>query len=164
MSLNPSLLDVRFCPRCAATAQVDYPRSLQCGACGYAAFYNPKPVACAIAREPDGRIWLARRGHDPGRGRWSMPGGFVDLGESVQDAARRELREELCVDATIGELLGVYSRAEDRIILIVHAATLHGEPRPTDEAPEVRAFAPAELPWEELGFWSDERALRALLG
>ena len=163
MSLNPSLQDVGFCPRCAAPATVDYPRSLRCSSCGYAAFYNPKPVACAIAREPDGRVWLARRGHEPGRGRWSMPGGFVDLGESVEDAARRELREELRVEATIGELLGVYSRAEDRIVLIVFAATLHGVPRPTDEAPEVRAFAPGELPWDELGFWSDERALRELL-
>ena len=164
VSLNPALDDVRFCPRCAAPARVDHPRSLQCPACGYAAFYNPKPVACALAREPDGRIWLARRGHEPGRGRWSMPGGFVDLGERVEDALARELREELCVDASIGALHGVYSRAEDRIVLIVFAATLHGVPRPTDEAPEVRAFAPGEIPWDELGFWSDERALRELLG
>lgn len=163
MSLNPALDDVRFCPRCAAPASVDHPRSLQCRACGYAAFYNPKPVASALAREPDGRIWLARRGFDPGRGRWSMPGGFVDLGERVEEALVRELREELCVDASIGALHGVYSRAEDRIVLIVFAATLHGDPQTTDEALEVRAFAPDELPWDELGFWSDEQALRDLL-
>src|SRR6476659_10901508 len=110
VTVNPSLQDVGFCPRCAAPATVDYPRSLRCPSCGYAAFYNPKPVACAIAREPDGRIWLARRGHEPGRGRWSMPGGFVDLGESVEGAIARELGEELCVEADIGALLGVYSR------------------------------------------------------
>ncbi|MEA2172393.1 MAG: hypothetical protein QOF76_5693, partial [Solirubrobacteraceae bacterium] len=48
MSLNPALEDARFCPRCGATAQVDFPRSVRCAACGYVAFYNPKPVAGAI--------------------------------------------------------------------------------------------------------------------
>jgi ADP-ribose pyrophosphatase YjhB (NUDIX family) len=162
--LNPALEDLHHCPRCSAPPTIDHPRSLRCSACGYAAFYNPKPVACVIAREPDGHVWLARRGHEPGLGRWSMPGGFVDLGERVEDAARREVREELQVDAEIGALIGVYSSPDDRIVLIVYAATLHGEPTPTDEAPEVRAFAPGEIPWDELGFWSDAAALRTVLG
>src|SRR4051812_22721090 len=98
VSLNPALEDAGYCPRCGAgSAEVEFPRSLRCGRCGYAVFFNPKPVGCAIAREPDGRVWLARRGFEPGRGRWSMPGGFVDLGESVQGAILRELDEELGV-------------------------------------------------------------------
>jgi NADH pyrophosphatase NudC (nudix superfamily) len=88
-SINPALEGVRFCPRCGHTPRIDFPRSLQCDNCGYAAFYNPKPVAGAIPREPDGRIWLLRRGFDPGAGLWTFPGGFVDLGESVEHAARR---------------------------------------------------------------------------
>lgn len=163
--LNPALAQARFCPHCAAPEpRIDFPRSIICERCGYAAFYNPKPVACALAREPDGSIWLARRGFDPGRGRWSMPGGFVDLGESVEDALRRELREELAVEATVGAVVGVYSRAEDRVVVIAFEARLHGAPSSTDEAPEVLAFAPDELPWDELGFWSDAAALRAVLG
>jgi ADP-ribose pyrophosphatase YjhB (NUDIX family) len=163
-SLNPALEGLRFCPRCGAAPEIDFPRSLRCPSCGYAAFYNPKPVAGAIPREPDGRVWLLRRGFDPAAGRWTFPGGFVDLGESVEDAARREAREELEVDVELTGLVGVYSRAEDRVLLVVFDATLTGEPRPTDEAPEVRAFAPGELPWDELAFWSTEQALRDLLG
>ena len=83
MSLNPALEDASFCPRCAAPATVSLPRSLHCETCGYAAFFNPKPVGCALARDGEGRVWLARRGHDPGRWRWSMPGGFVELGETI---------------------------------------------------------------------------------
>jgi ADP-ribose pyrophosphatase YjhB (NUDIX family) len=162
-SLNPALEDVRHCPRCGAPAEVRFPRSIHCAGCGYAAFYNPKPVACVIARDGDGRVILARRGYDPGAGRWSMPGGFVDLGESVEDAARRELREELALEAELDGLVGVYSRGEDRIVLIVYAARALGDPRPSEEAPEVRAFAPDEIPWDELAFWSDERALRDAL-
>ena len=162
-SLNPALEDVRFCPRCGTEAQIDFPRSIRCGTCGYGAFYNPKPVACAIPREPDGRLWLLRRGFDPSAGLWTFPGGFVDLGESVEQAARREAREELEIDVELTGLVGVYSRPEDRVLLIVFDALARGEPRPTPEAPEVRAFAPAEVPWGELAFWSTERALRDAL-
>jgi 8-oxo-dGTP diphosphatase len=163
-SLNPSLEDVRHCPRCGSAAvEVRFPRSIHCATCGYAAFYNPKPVACAIVRDAQDRVVLARRGFEPGAGRWSMPGGFVDLGESVEDAVRRELREELALEVELEGLVGVYSRAEDRIVLIVHAARALGVPQPSEEAPEVRAFAADAIPWDELAFWSDERALRDLL-
>jgi ADP-ribose pyrophosphatase YjhB (NUDIX family) len=163
VSLNPALEDVGFCPRCGAAVMVRFPRSLHCEHCGYAAFYNPKPVGCAIAREPDGRLWLARRGFEPGKGRWSMPGGFVDLGETVEAAIVRELEEELCVSARIGRLVGVYSRAEERVVVIVFQAELMGPPRATDEAPEVSAFAPDAIPWDTLAFWTDSAALHDLL-
>ena len=160
MSLNPALEDVAFCPRCGAPATVQFPRSMRCTRCEYVAFYNPKPVGCAIARDDDGRVWLARRGHDPGRGLWSMPGGFVDLGESVEEAIVREVREELDVHATLGALVGVYSHADDRVVVIVYEARIDGTPRPTDEAPEVGAFACDEIPWDELAFANDRAALR----
>ena len=159
-SLNPALEDVRFCPRCSASAEVHFPRQLACAACGYRAFYNPKPVACAIPRDRDGRVWLLRRAFDPGAGLWTFPGGFVDLGESVEDAALRETREELDIDVELGALVGVYSRAEDRIVLVVFGATATATPRTTQEATEVAAFAPHEIPWGELAFWSTEQALR----
>jgi len=163
-SLNPALEEARFCPRCASSAEVSFPRSIRCPACGYRAYFNPKPVACAIPRAPDGSLWLLQRAFDPGRGLWTFPGGFVDLGESVEDAARREVREELEIDVELGELVGVYSREDDRIVLIVFEAVALGEARTTEEATEVRAFAPEDIPWGELAFWSTERALRDLVG
>ncbi len=162
-ALNPQLAEARFCPRCAAPATVEFPRRLVCEACDYRQYSNPKPVACVVPREPDGRIWLLRRGFDPGAGRWTFPGGFVDLGESVEDAARREVREELATDAELDGLLGVYSRADERIVLVVFTGRLVREPRTTPEAVELRTFAPAALPWEEFAFWSTGVALRDLL-
>ena len=112
----------------------------------------------------DGRVLLLRRGIEPSRGKWTFPGGFVDLGETVESAILRELAEELCVEAAIGALVGVYSRADDRVVVIVFEASIAGTPRATDEAPEVAAFTAADVPWDELAFPSDRAALAAVLG
>ena len=162
-NLNPALAEARFCPRCGAPdLAIAFPRSLHCAACGHRAFYNPKPVASTILRDPDDpdQIWLLRRGFDPGAGRWTFPGGFVDLGESVEEAAHREALEEVGVDITINKLLGVYSRPHDRIVLIVFDAIAHATPSTSPEATEVRAFTAQTLPWDELAFWSTTAALR----
>jgi ADP-ribose pyrophosphatase YjhB (NUDIX family) len=162
-SLNPSLENVRFCPRCGNEATVAYPRSLTCQNCGYGAFYNPKPVACAITTTAQDEVILLRRGFEPQRGQWSMPGGFVDLGESVEDAAIRETKEEINLDIVLTQLVGVYSRSTDRIVVVVYAARTEGTPTRTEEALEVEAFRPTTIPWDQLAFWSDGRALRDYL-
>jgi ADP-ribose pyrophosphatase YjhB (NUDIX family) len=159
-SLNPALAEARFCPRCGRPAEVTFPRRIVCPHCGYSAYFNPKPVAGAIPVDDDGNVILLRRGFDPGQGLWTFPGGFVDLGESVEDAARRETDEELGLAVVLGPLVGVYSRPEDRVVLIVYRARTSGRPRTTAEAVEVRSFAPEAIPWAELAFWSTELALR----
>jgi ADP-ribose pyrophosphatase YjhB (NUDIX family) len=163
-SINPALAEARFCPRCGQLADITFPRSIVCPHCGYAAYFNPKPVAGAIPVDDEDHVILLRRGFEPGRGRWTFPGGFVDLGESVVDAAHRETDEELGIAIELGSLVGVYSRADDRVVLIVFLARALGRPRTTPEAIEVRSFAQAELPWDELAFWSTEQALRDAFG
>jgi ADP-ribose pyrophosphatase YjhB (NUDIX family) len=161
--LNPALAQARYCPRCAQPAEIAYPRSLSCPHCGYGAYYNPKPVAAAIPVTPQGEIILLKRAFDPGKDLWTFPGGFVDLGESVEEAAKREVQEELEIDVELGGVLNVYSRPQDRVVLIVFTATTTGQPRPTEEATEVRAYPPEALPWDELAFWSTQQALQEFL-
>ena len=162
-ALNPALQEAKYCPRCGEPADVAYPRSISCPHCGYGAYYNPKPVAAAIPVTADNKIVLLRRGFDPGKGLWTFPGGFVDLGETVEEAARREAQEEICADIELDRLVGVYSRDSERIMLIVFASTIAETPQTTDEALEVQAFAPDEIPWEELAFWSTTNALKDFL-
>jgi ADP-ribose pyrophosphatase YjhB (NUDIX family) len=161
--LNPALQDARFCPRCGQPAEVAYPRSISCPHCGYGAYYNPKPVAAAIPVTADQRVVLLRRGFDPGKDLWTFPGGFVDLGETVEQAAQRETREEIQADVELTDLVGVYSRETERIVLIVFSASIQDEPQTTAEALQVQAFAPDEIPWEELAFWSTTNALKDFL-
>jgi ADP-ribose pyrophosphatase YjhB (NUDIX family) len=163
MSLNPALEQARYCPRCGQVATITYPRSITCRHCGYGAYYNPKPVAAAIPVTANGHIILLRRAFDPGKGLWTFPGGFVDLGETVQQAAHRETREELDIAIELGPLVGVYSRAEERTVLIVYAARTSEPPSTTDEAVEVRGFGRDNIPWDELAFWSTRDALRDFL-
>jgi ADP-ribose pyrophosphatase YjhB (NUDIX family) len=163
VTLNPALQDAKYCPRCGEAAEVAYPRSITCPHCGYGAYYNPKPVAAAIPVTADEHIVLLRRGFDPGKDLWTFPGGFVDLGETVEEAAQRETREEIRADVELTDLVGVYSRATERIVLIVFAASIQVEPQTTAEALQVRAFAPDEIPWEELAFWSTTNALKDFL-
>jgi ADP-ribose pyrophosphatase YjhB (NUDIX family) len=163
MSLNPALREARFCPRCAQPAEIAYPRSINCPHCGYGAYYNPKPVAAAIPVTAAGEIVLLRRAFEPGKDQWTFPGGFVDLGESVEDAAHREVREELDIAIELGALVGVYSRAEDRVVLIVYAARTKDRPRTTEEASEVGTFESDDIPWDGLAFWSTRDALQDFL-
>ena len=116
-----------------------------------------------IPRTADGRLVLLRRTLDPGKGLWTFPGGHVDLGESVEDAARREAMEEVHIAVELEHLVGVYSRADTQIVLIVYAATTQDEPRTSEEADEVAVVDPAAIPWGELAFWSTELALRDYL-
>ena len=109
-SLNPALAEARFCPRCGRSAEVSFPQRIVCPHCGYIAYFNPKPVAGVIPFDDTGRVILLRRGFEPGQGRWTFSGGFVDLGESVPDAAHRETEEELRMGIELGRLVGVYSR------------------------------------------------------
>jgi 8-oxo-dGTP diphosphatase len=113
---------------------------------------------------PADEIILLRRAFDPGKGLWTFPGGFVDLGESVEQAAHRETREELAITIELGSLVGVYSSPDSRIVLIVFAARTTESPRTTDEATEVRAFEREDIPWDELAFDTTRAALTAYLG
>jgi ADP-ribose pyrophosphatase YjhB (NUDIX family) len=109
----------------------------------------------------DGRVYLARRAIEPGLGRWTYPGGFLEVGESAQEGARREAEEETELRIEVGRLIGVYSRPHVGIVTVVFAAdVVGGRPEPAAETTEVGGFGPDEIPWDELAFTTVESALR----
>ena len=122
-------------------------------------YLNPKVAAGAVV-EHRGGIVLLRREIDPRAGFWVHPGGFVDRGETLEEAARRETREEVGLEVEIGRLLGAFSFADSEVVVVTFAAhVISGEPMVGDESLEVRAFAPHEIPWDELAFPSTRLAL-----
>jgi ADP-ribose pyrophosphatase YjhB (NUDIX family) len=154
----------RFCPACGRpvdirTLEADHAPRLVCPE-GHVTWRNPRVVVGALPVSGE-RIYLARRAIDPARDRWTYPGGFLEVGESAQEGARRETEEETELLVEIRRLIGVYSRPHVGIVTVVfEAAVVGGRPEPAAETSEVRAFGVDEIPWEELAFSTVESALR----
>jgi ADP-ribose pyrophosphatase YjhB (NUDIX family) len=158
----------RHCPRCGGTLADrvvlahDPPRPV-CVACGFVFYVDPKVAVGVICRVDEG-IVLLRRGIEPGYGRWVFPGGYVDRGETLEAAARREVLEEVHLDVRITTLVNVYSYPGRPVIVVVYAGEVTGGTlRGGDEALEVGVFPPAAIPWDDLAFRSTSEALRAFL-
>ncbi|MBN2687661.1 MAG: NUDIX hydrolase [Deltaproteobacteria bacterium] len=154
----------RFCPRCGGALEsrlmkAGEPERLVCSRCRFIVYLDPKVVAGTII-ESDGGIVMLRRAIAPGYGMWTIPGGFVDAGESVPDAAIRETREEVNLVVEITSLIGVYSyTAVEAVIIVYEASAVGGEIWASDETLEVRLFSPDDLPWKEIAFSSTRDAL-----
>ncbi len=154
----------RFCPRCGARLESrklkpNEPDRLVCGKCSFVFYLDPKVVAGAIFTI-ENKVVLLRRGIEPAMGKWVFPGGYVDRGESVRDAAVRETKEESDMDVRLGSLVGVYSYPRARDVIVVYSAeVVGGELKPLDESTEAKSFSTSELPWEQLAFPSTREAL-----
>ena len=141
----------RFCPRCRNELRGDGLR-LECPACGFVAYASSKATAGAVVEDGD-RVLLVRRAKEPFKGRWDIPGGFLEEGEHPLDGLRRELREETGLEVEPLEFLGAWmdryggdSTAEATLNLYWTARATGGEPAPADDVDDLRWFERDALP------------------
>jgi 8-oxo-dGTP diphosphatase len=119
-----------------------------CSECRTIHYADPK-VAVGVAVFRDDALLLVRRTMDPGRGRWALPGGFVDAGEDPRAAAAREAKEEAGVTVEVGDVVDVYANPPEDggALFVLYGATwVEGEPQPGDDADATRFFHRDELP------------------
>ena len=150
----------RYCPSCAGALRPvemeGYERPV-CGGCGFVYYLDPK-VAVAVIVPRDGGIVLGRRAIDPGRGAWSFPSGYVNRGEVLEEAAIREVEEEIGLVVAIEGLVGLYSSAGETVVLAVYAArAVAGELEAGPEMSELGVFPPEQLP--PMAFSHDRRII-----
>lgn len=149
---------LNHCTNCGAALEFgpvpgeERPR-LACPRCGHIAYVNPRLVVTTIPVTDSGEVVLIRRGFEPGLGSWAQPGGFLEVDETVTEAAQRETVEETGLEVEPGEIIGLYSRLEAAVVVIaLEARVVGGQSTVTREALEVRAFRPREIPWEAIAF------------
>ncbi len=133
---------------------------LVCRDCGFIAYENPKVVVGAVVSRGD-RILLCRRAIEPRKGLWTLPAGYLELGESADEGARREAWEEARAEIEIDQLLAVYAiRRISQIQLIYRARLVSDAIAAGPESEEVGLFDWEEIPWQEIAFPSVHWALR----
>lgn len=154
-----------FCPKCGSKLEArrlkeSEPERLVCSSCSFIFYLDPRVAACVIFLM-DGKIVLLKRAIEPQKGKWVFPGGYVDRGESVPDAAVRETLEEVNLRVSLIGILDVYSFPGQDVVVVVYAGdVIGGNLEARDECLEVAAFFPEAIPWEELAFDSTRAALR----
>jgi ADP-ribose pyrophosphatase YjhB (NUDIX family) len=156
--------NTRFCPRCGTPLE---PRNDHgsvrptCPSCGFIHYRNPVPAAGVILVDGGG-VLLVKRRFDPRAGAWCLPAGFMEAGETPEQTAVREVREETGLDVALTGLFGVYAGFDDprvRAVLILYTADhVSGEVTPGDDAIEARYFPLSRLP-RSIAFAAHRQAL-----
>ncbi len=163
----------RYCPRCATELELrpsagPDPDRLTCPNCGFVHYENPTPTVQAWI-DRDGSYLALRRDEEPLKGKWNMPGGFVEVGERGEEAIIREVREETGLEVEVIELIGIfdstYGSGEDAkpIFDVAFHCRITGETDELDvseESSEARWFPLAEFP--EPAFAGEQKALARL--
>src|SRR5262249_39935259 len=159
---------MKFCNQCGGPVRLlvpagdNLPRHV-CDACGAIHYENPRLVVGCVP-EHEGRILLCRRAIEPRRGYWTVPAGFMENGETLQEAAAREAREEALAEGTGGSLLAIVPVLHaEQVHVFFRAALPSGHYAAGVESLEVALVAPDDIPWADIAFASTDYALRRYL-
>ena len=158
-------MEFKYCPHCR-TEMVNrqaFGRVRRvCPACGFIQFIDPK-VGASVLAERDGQVVLVKRKIDPAKGSWCLPGGFMEVDETPQQAAHRECYEETGLEVEIIGLVGVYYYEDYRgsgVSIIYRGHVVGGTLQPGDDVTAADFFGPDALP-ENIVFQSNLQTLAA---
>ena len=159
---------IRFCNQCGAETHYQIPEGdhrprAVCSACQTIFYQNPNMISGTLPLYK-GRIMLCKRGIEPRYGFWTLPGGFLENGETLAEGALRETEEEACASVNLVRLLSVISLPRvNQVHCFYLADMLNEEYRTTEESIEIRMFRPEEIPWEQIAFKTVAATLRHYL-
>ena len=130
-----------------------------CAACGWIHYQNPLIVVGCVP-EKDGKILLCKRAIEPRYGYWTVPAGFMELGESLVQGAARETFEEACAEVEIGHMFASVDVVDAGQVHLFFTAKLLGDFDVGAESLDVGLFAEDEVPWDDIAFHSGRYALK----
>lgn len=148
---------MKFCSQCSAPVRLRVPPgdTLErhvCDACHAIHYQNPRMVVGCVV-EWDDRVLLCRRAIEPRHGLWTVPAGYLEKGETIEQGAERETLEEANARIEIGPLYAVYNIPHiGQVYLLFRARLLDANVHPGAETLEVRLYNETEIPWDQLAF------------
>jgi len=148
---------MKFCPQCGSAINIAVPEGDNrerhvCSACDSIHYQNPRIIAGCIPVWED-KVLLCKRAINPRKGYWTLPAGFMELGETTEQAAVRETLEEAEAVVQTDELYAVFNLPHiNQVYMMYRSALLKPEFSSGIESLEVRLFAEHEIPWDELAF------------
>jgi len=156
---------MKYCSNCGSMVTLQIPagdnrQRFVCNSCETIYYTNPKTVVGAIARW-EGKILLCRRAIEPAHGKWTLPAGYLEDGETLAEGAIRETEEEAC--ATIVNLTpyrAVNIAHINQIYFMFLANLAQASFAPGEESLDAQLFSPEDIPWDDLAF----RVIRQVLG
>lgn len=153
----------RHCPSCRSKLEMrlidNEKERLACTHCQFVFWNNPLPVSVAVVPHKDG-IVLVKRGVEPRKGTWALPAGFMEAGETPEQGACREAKEEANIDIEIDYPLFSFAPPKAAQVLLFHVAKeIDQTPQPGSDALEARVFPLDALP-EEIAFTSHAEAIQ----
>lgn len=167
------LYQFEYCPICGAKTFVEQNvKAKKCTTCGFTYYFNPSSAVACFIRNAKGELLLVRRGKEPAKGTLDLPGGFVDMYETGEEAARREVKEETGLELQICRYLFslpniyLYSGFEVHTLDMIfecEVACFDGA-QAEDDAAEILVMKPEELHPEQFGLQSIQQAVRLYLG
>ena len=157
-----------YCPRCGTQHPDPGKVPFRCGECQFAMFFGPVAAVGALIINDQDQLLLVRRARNPGKGKWGLPGGFVDRDETAEDALRREVREETRLELTSLDLLTTFPNQYDYqgilswVIDLFYVCRAADESSITLEAKELDQFVwsdPQDKYLNQMAFPSNRRAI-----
>ena len=159
---------MNFCNQCGARVELRIPEGDHlsrhvCAACGTIHYENPRLVVGCVP-EHEGRILICKRAIEPRRGFWTIPAGFMENNETLQQGAARESHEEALAEVTIGSLLSVVHVLHAHQVHVFFRASLpKAQYAAGPESLEVKLVRAEEIPWDDIAFPSTDFTLRRYL-
>ncbi len=155
---------MNYCPTCGGSISRKIPKDDNreraiCDNCGAVHYQNPLIVVGCVA-ERDGKVLLCKRAIEPRQGYWTIPAGFMELGETLAGGAARETLEEACATVEMGHLFASVDVVDAGQVHLFFRGKLIGDFGVGEESLDTQLFSEEEIPWDDLAFKSGRFALK----
>lgn len=148
---------MKFCNLCGNNVNLTIPEGedrerFVCVSCGHIHYQNPRIIVCTVPIYED-KVLLCKRAIEPRYGLWTLPGGFMENGETTHEGAIRETQEEACAKVKLLDIYSLYNLAHiNQVHLFFRAELLDLNYAAGPESLEVELFTEAQIPWQDIAF------------